>query len=246
MRTARNLRAPVQMKTGSGAKPTGRGRRRVWFLDLDDTLHEASHSMFAAIDQRMTDFVQRHLDVAREQADQLRLHYWHRYGATMLGLVRHHNVDPHRFLRETHDFPVADLVRIERGLGRMLARLPGRKVLLTNAPSAYAAQVLRRLGLHRHIRQRYSIEQLRLHGQFRPKPSVSMLRAVLAREGLAGRVNAGRAVLVDDSPANLKSARAAGFATVLRIAPHAQRPLIGSAFVDARVRSVRQLCRRLG
>jgi len=160
--------------------------------------------------------------------------------------VRHHRVDPHRFLRETHDFRVDELVRIERGLGRMLARLPGRKVLLTNAPGHYAAQVLRRLGLHRHIRERYAIEQLRLHGRFRPKPSVAMLRAVLAREGLAGRANARRAVLVDDSPVNLKSARAAGFATVLRIAPLARRPLAGTAYVDARVRSVRQLARRLG
>jgi putative hydrolase of the HAD superfamily len=221
-------------------------RGRVWFLDLDDTLHEASHAIFAAIDQRMTDFVQRHLEVNREQADQLRRQYWLRYGATMLGLVRHHGVDPDRFLHETHDFRVDELVRIERGLARMLARLPGRKVLLTNAPAAYAGQVLRRLGLHRQFRQRYSIERLRLHGQFRPKPSVSMLRVVLAREGLAGRINARRAVLVDDSLANLKAARAAGFATVLRIAPRARRPLVGTAYVDARVHTVRQLSRRLG
>jgi putative hydrolase of the HAD superfamily len=225
---------------------TGRRARRVWFFDLDDTLHEASHAIFAAIDSRMTDFVQRHLELTREQADQLRHDYWRRYGATMLGLARHHDVDPHRFLRETHDFRVEELMRIERGLARMVARLPGRKVLLSNAPGAYAGQVLRRLGLHRHIRVRYPIERLRLHGRFRPKPSIAMLRAVLAREGLAGRANAGRAVLVDDSAVNLKSARAAGFATVLRIRPVARRTLAGGAYIDARVRTVRQLARRLG
>ena len=219
---------------------------RVWFFDLDDTLHEASHAIFGAIDVRMTDFVRRHLEVTAAHADRLRLDYWRRYGATMLGLVRHHGVDPHRFLRETHDFPVEELMRIERGLASMLARLPGRKVLLTNAPGAYAGQVLRRLRLHRHIRRRYPIERLRLHGQFRPKPSIAMLRVVLAREGLAGRANAGRAVLVDDSLMNLKAARAAGFSAVLRIAPSGQRPLAGRAFVAARVRTVRQLARRLG
>jgi putative hydrolase of the HAD superfamily len=221
-------------------------RRRVWFFDLDDTLHEASPAIFAAIDVRMTDFVRRRLDLTREQADRLRLDYWRRYGATMLGLVRHHGVDPRQFLRETHDFRVEPLMRAERGLARMLSRLPGRKVLLTNAPGAYAGQVLRHLGLHRHIRVRYSIERLRLHGQFRPKPSTAMLRVVLAREGLAGRANAGRAVLVDDSSINLKSARAAGFSTVLRIGPVARRPLAGAAFVDARVRTLRQLSRLLG
>ena len=223
-----------------------RDSRRVWFFDLDDTLHEASHAIFAVIDARMTDFVQRNLQVTREHADGLRAEYWRRYGATLLGLVRHHDVDPHQFLRETHDFPLDELMRIERGLAGVLARLPGRKVLLSNAPGAYAGAVLRRLGIHRCIRTRYPIERLRLHGQFRPKPSIAMLRAVLAREGLAGRANAGRAVLVDDNLMNLKAAHAAGFRTVLRIAPAGRRPLAGRTFVVARVRAVRQLSRRLG
>jgi putative hydrolase of the HAD superfamily len=220
-------------------------KRRVWFFDLDDTLHDASHAIFAAIDTRMTGFVERHLGLAREQADRLRQHYWRRYGATMLGLIRHHDVDPHDFLRATHDFDVAKLLRIERGLARMVSRLPGRKVLMTNAPGVYARQVLRGVGLHRHIRVQYSIERLRLHGHFRPKPSIAMFRAVLAREGMAGRSNAGHAVLVDDSLVNLKAARAAGFSTVLRVGPGAVRPLAGGAYIDARVRSVRQLGRRL-
>ncbi|MBV8211018.1 MAG: pyrimidine 5'-nucleotidase [Burkholderiaceae bacterium] len=219
--------------------------RQVWFFDLDDTLHEASHAIFSVIDSRMTDFVGRHLNVGREQAALLRVQYWHRYGATMLGLVHHHGVDPHRFLHEVHDFPIEELMRAERGLARMFSRLPGRKVLLTNAPDSYAARVLRHLGLHRHIRTRYPIERLRLHGRFRPKPSVAMLRAVLAREGLAGRANAGRAVLVDDNLQNLKAAREAGFVTVLRIPPGARRPLAGGSFLVARVRTVRQLLRRL-
>jgi putative hydrolase of the HAD superfamily len=221
-------------------------RRRVWFFDLDDTLHDASHAIFGEIDARMTDFVARHLDLPREHADQLRLHYWRRYGATLLGLIRHHRVDPHHFLRQTHDFDVTSLLRAERGLGSALGRLSGRKVLLSNAPGHYAAQVLRGVGLHRLVRLHYPIEQLRLHGQFRPKPSVSMFRAVLAREGLAGRLNAGRAVLVDDSKANLKSARAAGFSTVLRVGPGTRRPLAGIVYIDARIRTVRQLARRLG
>ncbi len=58
---------------------------------------------------------------------------------------------PHHFLRETHDFDVAELLRAERGLARLFARLPGRKVLLTNAPRAYAGSVLRELRLHPHI-----------------------------------------------------------------------------------------------
>jgi putative hydrolase of the HAD superfamily len=215
-------------------------RPPVWFFDLDNTLHDASHAIFRAIDGRMTDFVQRYLEVDLEHANQLRLTYWRRYGATMLGLMRHHAVDPHHFLRETHDFDVAALLRAERGLARLLALLPGRKVLLTNAPGAYADEVLRALGLHRRVLARYAIEQMRVHRTFRPKPSRGMLRHMLARE----RVARGTAVLVDDSSANLRSASAVGFRTVLVIRNSRGRgyPPRGS-YVGLRVHSVLELPR---
>ncbi len=193
------------------AAPERSVRRRVFLFDLDDTLHDASHAIFRQIDSRMTDYVERHLGVERAEANRLRTLYWHRYGATLLGLVRHHAVDPAHFLRETHDFDVAALVRAERGLTRLFARLAGRKVLLTNAPMAYAGEVLRALSVHRHFSDRYTIEKMRLHGTFRPKPSRTMLRALLARE----RVRAADAVLVEDSAANLKTARSLGIRTVL-------------------------------
>jgi len=215
----------------------------VWFFDLDDTLHHASHAIYGAIDRGMTDYVMRHLAVDRATADHLRRDYWRRYGATLLGLVRHHAVDPHHFLRTTHDFDVAALLRAERGLTRLFARLPGRKLLLTNAPDAYAQTVLRELRLHHHLDRRYAIESMRVHGQFRPKPSRLMLRAMLARE----RVAPGAAVLVEDSPKNLKAARALGFRTVLVVGLARQRlrvPQGRAAYVGLRLHSVLDLPRR--
>jgi len=220
------------------------GARLVWFFDLDDTLHDASHAIFGAIDRRMTEYVVKYLELDESTANQLRLAYWRRYGATMLGLARHHAVDPHHFLRETHDFDVAALLRAERGLARLFARLPGRKVLLTNAPDRYARAVLRELSLHPHVGARYAIEQMRVHGAFRPKPSRAMLRHILARE----RIRAHRAVLVDDSPANLKAARAVGLRTVLvarRDGAFGLRRPRRPHYVALRVRSVLDLPKRL-
>ena len=202
----------------------------MFFFDLDDTLHDASHAIFRQIDSRMTDYVERHLRVDRDEANRLRTLYWHRYGATLLGLVRHHSIDAAHFLHETHDFDIAALVRAERGLTGLFARLPGRKVLLTNAPMAYAGTVLRALAVHRHFRARYGIESMRVHGTFRPKPSRMMLRAMLARE----RVRPADAVLVEDSATNLKSARALGFRTVL-MTGHGTRFARGGAASRRRV-----------
>lgn len=217
-------------------------RPPVWFFDLDNTLHDASHRIFSTINERMTEYVEHHLQVDRDAANQLRLTYWRRYGATLLGLMRHHAVDPHHFLRETHDFDIAALLRAERGLAHLFARLPGRKVLLTNAPDAYAATILRELALHRRIGARYAIERMQVHGTFRPKPSRAMLRYMLARE----RAARGTAILVEDSAANLKAARAVGFRTVLithRTTPSLRRR--HGAYVGLRVRSVRDLPRAL-
>jgi putative hydrolase of the HAD superfamily len=222
--------------------------RMVWFFDLDNTLHDASHAIFAAIDTRMTDFLEQRLGIARPQADHLRRHYWRRYGATLIGLVRHHGVDAGTFLRQTHDFDVPGLLRAERGLSRLGRALAGRKLLLTNSPDRYAIDVLEGIGMRRHFHRRYAIEHQRLHGAWRPKPSVAMLRALLAREGLpTGRTLGRRAVLVDDNRENLLAAHRAGYATVLvqhrpggpRAAP--VRRIRGCSFLSARVRSVHQL-----
>ena len=224
----------------AGDSPSAPRARPVWLFDLDNTLHDASHAIFAAIDQRMTSYVERVLGIDRSEANRLRTLYWRRYGATLLGMVRHHGVDPHHFLRECHDFDVAALLRAERGLARLFARLPGHKVLLSNAPRAYAGTVLHELALHRHIRTRYTIERMRVHGTFRPKPSRLMLRAMLARE----RIVPATAVLVEDSLANLKSARALGLRTVL-ITRHGstwQQRYRGT--VGLRIASLHELTRR--
>lgn len=217
----------------------------MWFFDLDDTLHDASHALLHRIDALMTDYVSRHLGVDTARADAVRRDYWRRYGATMLGLIRHHAVDPHHFLRETHDLDIPALLRAERGLAHLLARLPGRKVLLTNAPAAYAEVVLRGIALHRQLPARYTIERMRVFGSFRPKPSASLLRHLLARE----RVPAHRAVLVEDNRANLKSARAVGMLGVLVTqGTRSARNRRGNgrpAYAGLRVRSVLDLPRRL-
>lgn len=203
----------------------------VWLLDLDNTLHDAGSHVFPRINTAMTEYVARRLGLAEEQASALRVHYWHRYGATLLGLIRHHDIDPHEFLRETHPFP--DLHRIvarDHHLRDALRRLKGRKVVVTNAPRAYASAVLRLLGIAPMLDGLVTVEDMRFAGRWHPKPSRRMLRMISARL----RVPAARCVLLEDSRANLVSARAVGMRTVLirghadRSNPSACRPGAGS------------------
>nr|WP_224042568.1 pyrimidine 5'-nucleotidase [Cupriavidus respiraculi] len=194
------LRAPVGNRTG----------QTVWLFDLDNTLHDASHAIFPAINRRMTAYVARVLGSDLETASRVRTDYWKRYGATLLGMIRHHGVDPAEFLHEAHDFPeLADMVRVRRGLAPLLAGLPGRKILLTNAPEAYARAVLRIAGIDRHFERVIAIEQMWVHGHLRPKPDRRMLRRLLAELDVAPS----RAVLVEDTVSHLQRYAGLGIRT---------------------------------
>ncbi|MBV6305324.1 pyrimidine 5'-nucleotidase [Candidimonas humi] len=212
----------------------------VWLFDLDNTLHDASRAIFAAIDRSMTEAVMQSLDLDREAATRLRTRYWKRYGATAIGMERHHGVDIDAFLTLSHSFEIAPLVHGETGLARRLARLPGRKIVLTNAPLPYACTVLRTLGILRQFDRVWAINHMRLQGRVRPKPSLALMRQVLAQL----RVPAARAVLVEDTLGNLRTARQAGMRTVHVY--HPGTPFSGkhsgrSHHVGLRVNSVSEL-----
>lgn len=217
--------------------------RHVWLFDLDNTLHDTSHRIFEHIHHGMSKAVMHCLGVGEEEAHQIRAKYWRRYGATMIGLVKHHGVDADEFLRISHDFDVGTLVRAERGLHHKLGRLPGRKVLVTNAPLHYAKAVLKHLGILRHFHSLWSIEHLKIHGQYKPKPSAAMMRHILACEG----ISASRAVLVEDTLSNLQGARKAGMRTVHVFhpaTPFAHRRRGRPHYVDLRVNKVSDLLLR--
>ena len=204
-----------------------------WIFDLDDTLHQASAHVFPHLNRSMTEYIMRHLDLDEEAAGVLRRRYWHAYGATLLGLVRHHDVDPHHFLWHTHQFPELDrMVVHEAGLRHCLRRLAGRKILFSNSPQHYAQAVLDVLGVGELFDAVYSIESV----GFQPKPAPGGFRALLARERLLPE----RSVLVEDSLPNLATARRLGMKTIW-VSREPRRP----AWLDVRVNSVMDIPRML-
>lgn len=228
----------------------------LWLFDLDNTLHDASHAIFPAINANMNAFMAQVLGDGETPADAAtvnaaRLQYWQRYGATLLGMIKHHQVRQEDFLREAHRFDdLPALIRAERGLARLLKRLPGRKILLTNAPHNYSHEVMRHLGLHRYFTRHIAIEAMRVHGQLRPKPSTLLLRKLLARERISPR----RCILVEDTVETLKAAKKLGLRTawITRYlgarpglpvrAGHLPRKLTKRPFyVDVKVKSVTHL-----
>ena len=228
--------------------------QRVWLFDLDDTLHDASTASMPHLHVSFGASIQSELRLSKDESDALRRRYWLRYGATLLGLVRHHGVKAAHFLHHTHLLPgLEQRVRGHGGDLATLARLPGRKVILTNAPRDYAMRVLRTLGIEGWFDGVLSIEDMRVFGQLRPKPDARMLRHVAARLG----VPPSHCVLVEDTLVHQKAARGLGMGTVWMQrwtrAAHRSRPAAPGrasprlvrrpAYVDRRITHLRDLLR---
>ncbi len=222
-----SLLSPSSSQTAARAE-------RVWLFDLDNTLHDASPHIFPHIHRSMREYIERHLGVDEHEATRIRLDYWRRYGATLTGLMRHHGTDPGHFLQETHRFPELErMVIFERGMQAMLRRLPGCKIVFSNAPQHYAEAVLRLAGIRREFDAVYPIERLR----FKPKPALAGFLHLLRAEGLEPK----RCIMVEDSLDNLITARRLGMKTVwvsagLRRSPH----------VDVRIARITHLPAFLG
>ena len=222
-------------------------RSAVWLFDLDNTLHDASRAVFGFIDAAMNEYIERELLLAPQEADHLRRSYWHRYGATVLGLERHHGVRPAHFLEHTHRWPgLEQRLSIDPRDRAALRALPGRKFVLTNAPVDYAKRVLAALGLAALFEGVIGIEGMRLFGHFRPKPDARMFRVVLARL----KLRPAQCVLVEDTLSHQRAARSLGLATVWMqryLWCNAQTPEVGArlrrrpGYVNARISSLQSL-----
>lgn len=207
---------------------------RSWIFDLDNTLHNARPHIFPHINRAMTDYVQARLGLDAEAASALRRDYWLRYGATLLGLMRHHGVDPRDFLLRTHVLSELErmLVR-EPQLRASLRRLPGRKFVFSNAPVHYSRAVLRALGIADLFSAVFSIERTR----FRPKPDThGFLRLVRANH-----LRPVRCIMVEDTLENLRTAKRLGMRTVW-----VTRERHAPAYVDVKIAQLTELRFALG
>ena len=209
--------------------------RPVWLFDLDDTLHDASSASMGELHVSMGRYIEDHLGLSKPESDALRRRYWLRYGATLLGLVKHHGVKPAHFLHHTHLLPGLEARVLGHGPDiAALQRLRGRKFILTNAPRVYALRVLGVLGISHLFDGVLSIEDMHMFGDLRPKPDARMLRWVAARL----HVHPSRCVLVEDTLVHQKAARRVGMGTVWmrRWLPDLRhRPQRRPVYVDRRV-----------
>lgn len=182
-----------------------------WVFDLDNTLYPPKARLFDQIEVRMTNFVMSTLGVDRKTADHLRQDYWARYGTTLAGLMREHDMDPSEYLVDVHDISM-DHLEPDQALAAHIKSLPGRRIVYTNGTAPYAERVLAARGLDGIFDAIYGVE----HADFLPKPEREAFETIFAKDGL----QTDSAAMFEDDARNLQAPHDMGMRTV-HVAPDA-------------------------
>ena len=178
---------------------------RDWIFDLDNTLYRADCGVFAQIEARMTDFVERLTGQERETARALQKDLYRQYGTTLNGLMQTRGIDPEAYLAFVHDIDLAAIAP-DAALTFAIERLPGRRYVFTNGCRHHATRILARLGMTHLFDEIWDIRTL----DFIPKPDQRAYEQVVATAGL----KPDGAAMFDDIAHNLAPARALGMTTV--------------------------------
>lgn len=183
-------------------------------FDLDETLYRPACGMLAAGDERITDFLSRKLNLSREDANELRTHYYEKYGTTAAGCEQELGIPQAEvYAGSVEQIDPTDYISPAPRLGRMLADLDRPLYIFTNATARYARRVLEALQVGEHFDAIFDIEFAGWH----PKPHPEGYEKVVEAVGRPA-TDLG---LVEDNANNLGPARQMGMTTFLLRADHA-------------------------
>ena len=177
-----------------------------WLFDLDNTLYPAESGFMGEIVVRMTDFVEKVTGLPREEAFKLQKTYLAEHGLTLKGMMLNHGVDPAEFHAIFHDMSLEALAH-DAPLLAALERLPGRRLIFTNADEEHAERVLAHLGLAHLFDDVFHIGS----AGYEPKPSPEAFTRIGAAHGIDPTVTA----FFEDAERNLAPAAHLGMTTVL-------------------------------
>ncbi len=179
---------------------------RDWVFDLDDTLYPPESGIFTAVMSRIRAYTARVLGCSPEEAHALQKDYAARYGTTLRGLMEEHGVDPEAFLADAHAVDYSALTP-NPDLSKILARLPGRKFILTSGTHAHVERTLSQLGIGGNFDGVFDI----VDANYLPKPAEATYTAFMDRFAIDPMA----AAMFEDAPRNLVVPHALGMRAIL-------------------------------
>lgn len=178
------------------------------FFDLDDTLYPPATGLWEEIGERINRYMRERLGFPPENVVEIRERYFREYGTTLRGLQIHHAVDMDDYLAFVHDVPLERYLQPDAALRQLLAGIPARKWIFTNADTNHANRVLQQRGLQGIFDGIIDIHVIAPYCKPMPEAFQAALKA-------AGDPDPRVCLLIDDQPRVTRAARALGFHTAL-------------------------------
>ena len=182
------------------------GHIDTWVFDLDNTLYPHHVNLWQQVDARIGEYIGNFLNIPPEEARRLQKDYYLRYGTSMRGMMTEHGISADEYLAYVHKIDHSPL-EPNPAMGAAIAKLPGRKLILTNGSTDHAGAVLARLGFADHFEAGFDI----IAAELEPKPAPQTYRKFLALHG----VDPSRAAMFEDLARNLVVPHDLGMTTVL-------------------------------
>lgn len=178
------------------------------FFDLDDTLYPSSTGLWHAIKERMNMYMRERLRIPEADIPTLREQYFKTYGTTLNGLQKHHQVDKDEYLAYVHDLPLKDYLTPDPVLCQVIASLPTRNLIFTNADVSHAQRVLKILELDDLFDTIVDVNAVAPY--CKPMPE-----SFAIAQDLADEPDPRKCVMIDDLPRTTRAALNVGMASLL-------------------------------
>jgi putative hydrolase of the HAD superfamily len=178
------------------------------FFDLDDTLYPPSTNLWKAIKGRMNDYMRERMNIPTDEIPELREKYYLQYGTTMRGLQVHHKIDADDFLAYVHDLPLGNYLTPDPVQRSVIASLPTRNLIFTNADIPHAERVLTTLNLRDLFSAIVDVNAVAPYCKPMPESFEIAMK-------LAGETDPSRCVMIDDLRRTTRAAREAGMYSIL-------------------------------
>jgi pyrimidine 5'-nucleotidase len=178
------------------------------FFDLDDTLYPPSTGLWQAIKERMNLYMRDRMGIPEADVPVLREQYYKMYGTTLRGLIERHQVDEQDFLAFVHDLPLQEYLTPNPLQREIIASLPTRNLIFTNADANHARRVLAALELDDLFETIIDVNEVSPY--CKPMPE----SFAIAQE-LADEPDPRRCVIIDDLPRTTRAALEVGMASIL-------------------------------
>jgi len=156
----------------------------------------------------MNIYMHERMGIPEEQVPQLREQYFKMYGTTLRGLQERHHVDVEDFLAFVHDLPLQDYLTPNPTQREIIASLPSRKLIFTNADVNHARRVLAALQLDDLFDTIVDVNAVAPY--CKPMPEAFAIAQELANEP-----DPRKCVMIDDLPRTTRAALEVGMPSIL-------------------------------